>query len=184
MTERVEQQSCIEFCVKLEHSSAQTIQMIQKAAAMGNWWLTVSSWRHASSCSTSHVEFFRETSNHSGDTAPLQPIFGALWLLSFPQTKITFERKEISDHWHNSGKYDGAADGDWENCVRSQGDYFEGDWGVIVLCTMSLLPCIFFDKCLYFSYSMAGYLLDRPCTNTWDIENLGGKFLRMNLLWF
>ena len=24
-------------------------------------------------------------------------------------------------------KYDWAADGDWENCVRSQGAYFEGD---------------------------------------------------------
>ena len=24
--------------------------------------------------------------------------FGALWLLAFPKTKITFERKEISDH--------------------------------------------------------------------------------------
>ena len=37
MTERVEQQICIKFYVKLEHSSAETIQMIQKAEAMGNW---------------------------------------------------------------------------------------------------------------------------------------------------
>ena len=37
MTERVEQQICIKFCIKLEHSSAETIQMIQKATAMGNW---------------------------------------------------------------------------------------------------------------------------------------------------
>ena len=37
MTERVEQQICIKFYVKLEQSSAETIQMIQKAAAMGNW---------------------------------------------------------------------------------------------------------------------------------------------------
>ena len=37
MTERIEQQIYIKFCVKLEHSSAETIQMIQKAAAMGNW---------------------------------------------------------------------------------------------------------------------------------------------------
>ena len=36
MTERVEQQICIKFCIKLEHSSVETIQMIQKAAAMGN----------------------------------------------------------------------------------------------------------------------------------------------------
>ena len=31
MTEQVEQQISIKFCVKLEHSSAETIQMIQKA---------------------------------------------------------------------------------------------------------------------------------------------------------
>ena len=36
-------------------------------------------------------------------------------------------------------KCDRAADGDWENCVRSQGAYFEGYWGVIVLCTMFLV---------------------------------------------
>ena len=37
MTERVEQQICNKFCVKLEHSSVETIRMIQKAVAMGNW---------------------------------------------------------------------------------------------------------------------------------------------------
>ena len=26
-----------------------------------------------------------------------------------------------------------------------------------------LVSCIFFNKCLYFSYYVAGYLLDRPC---------------------
>ena len=31
MTEQVEQQICIQFCVKIELSSAETIQMIQKA---------------------------------------------------------------------------------------------------------------------------------------------------------
>ena len=36
MTEQVEQQICIKFCIKLEHSFAETIRMIQKAAAMGN----------------------------------------------------------------------------------------------------------------------------------------------------
>ena len=36
MTERVEQRICIQFCVKLEHSSTETIGMIQKAPAVGN----------------------------------------------------------------------------------------------------------------------------------------------------
>ena len=37
MPKRVEQQICIEFCMKLEHYSEETIWMIQKALAMGNW---------------------------------------------------------------------------------------------------------------------------------------------------
>ena len=40
-------------------------------------------------------EFFAKTSNHPGDSAPLQPRFGALALLAFPKIKITFEREEI-----------------------------------------------------------------------------------------
>ena len=43
MTEWVEQRICIKFCIKLEHSYKDTIQMIQKATAMGNWWLAASS---------------------------------------------------------------------------------------------------------------------------------------------
>ena len=142
---------CIQFCIKLEHSSMETIRMIQKFAAMGNWWFTTSSWQCAHSCITSHAEVFGKTSNHPGDSAPLQPRFGTLPLLAFPKTKTAFEREEISDHRWNSGKYNRAADGNWENCVRSQGAYSEGGWGVIVLCTMFLMSCIFFYKCLYFS---------------------------------
>ena len=48
--------------------------------------------------------------------SPLQPRFGALWLLAFPQTIITFEREEISDHRWDSGKYDQAADRLGELC--------------------------------------------------------------------
>ena len=43
---------------------------------------------------------------------PLQDRFGALWLLAFPKTKITCEKEEISDHRWDSGKCNGAADGD------------------------------------------------------------------------
>ena len=31
MTEQVDQRICIKFCIKLDHSSTETIQMIQKA---------------------------------------------------------------------------------------------------------------------------------------------------------
>ena len=85
------------------------------------------------------MQFFGEISNHPRDSAPLQPRFGTLWLLAFPKTKITFEREEISQHQWDSGKFNGAANCDWQNCVRSQGAYFEGDWAIIVLCAMFLV---------------------------------------------
>ena len=106
---------------------------------MGNWWVAALAQYRACSCITSHAEYFGKMSNHPGDSIPLQSRYVTLQFLAFPKTKIAFEREEISVHWWDSGKYDGAAEGNWENCVRSQGAYFEGDWGVIVLCTMFLV---------------------------------------------
>ena len=131
---------------------------------MGNWWLAASSWQCACSRITYCAEFFGKTSNHPGDSASWEPRFGAVWLLA--KTKITFEREEISDCWWDSGKYDRAADGDWENCVRSQGSYFEGDWGIIFLCTMFLVSfsinvSIFHSSWLATFWSNLVYLLSR-----------------------
>ena len=123
------------------------IWMIQKAAAMGNWWLAASSQQHARSCITSCAEIFGETANHSDILAPLQPRFGALRLLAFPKTKITFEREEISDPQWDLGKYDGAAEGDWENCVRSPKRCLL--WSELRHhCPVYNVSCIFFNKCL------------------------------------
>ena len=150
VTKQVEQQIYVRFCVKFEHSSLETIRMIQKAAPMGKWWLTISSRQCTSSCITFWAEVFGQTSNHPGDSAPLQPRFGALRLLDLPQTKTTFVREEISDHQWDSGKCDGTADGDWENCVRSQDTYFEGDWGVILLYTVSCILYLLQKLSLFF----------------------------------
>ena len=143
-----------QILVRFNHSSTETIRMIQKAAAMGTWWLAALSWQHAPSCITSSAEFFGKTLNHSGDLAPYSSDLVPCQLLAFPKTE------EISDHWWDSGKYNGTADGNWENCVRSQGAYLEGDWGVLVLWTMFLVSS---PINVYFSYHMAGYFLDRPC---------------------
>ena len=105
--------------------------------ATGDWQL----YHHNEPTRASHFMQSFLAKHHPGDSAPLQPSFGALQLLAFPQTKITFESEEISDHWWDSGKYDGTADGNWKNCVRFKGAYFEGDWGVIVLCAMFLISC-------------------------------------------
>ena len=97
-TEDTQHQIYIRFCIRLEHSSADTVQMIQKAAAMCNQGLATSSRQRTGSRIMSCAEFFGETSNHASDSAPLHVRFGALQLLAFLKTKITFEREEISDH--------------------------------------------------------------------------------------
>ena len=101
------EQHQILLCLQLEHFSKETVWVIQKAAAMGNWWLAASSQQHACSCIMSRAEFLGETSNYPGDSAPLQPRFGTLQLLAFPKTKITFETEEILGHRWDSRKYEG-----------------------------------------------------------------------------
>ena len=148
MTERVEQWICIKFCVKLEHSSKETTQIIQKAAAMDNWWLAASSRQHAHSCIKSPADFFLAKHQiiqvtqprYSPDLVPCN-----FWL--FPKLNMhrLWKRRDFRPSVR-LGKYDEEAGGDWENCVRFQGAYFEGDWGIIVLCTMFLVFCIFFNN--------------------------------------
>ena len=100
MTEWVEQQICIEFCIKLEHSSTETIQMIQKAVAMGNWWLAASSQQRTHSCITTCAEFFGETSNHPGDSAPYSPDRAPcdFWLLPKLKPPLKGKRFQTVDH--------------------------------------------------------------------------------------
>ena len=86
-----------------------------------------------------------------------------LWI--FPKLK-SFEMEEVSDPQRDSGKYDRADDGNWENCVRAQGACLqETEMLCPCCCPVILVPCVFFSKCLYFSYSVAGYLLHRPGTH-------------------
>ena len=170
MTEGEEQWICIKFCVKLEHSSVETIWMIQKVTAMGSWWLAASS-QHPHSCVTSPAEFLVKHLVNQVTQFPYSPDLVSCKFWLFSRTKITFEREDISGHRWDSGKYDKAADDNsnkgfcrvfWtveemlKELYEIQGAYFEGNWGVIVLCTMFLVSCIFFNKCLYFSYVMAG----------------------------
>ena len=99
---------------------------------MGHWWLAASSLQYAHSCKKSPAEFFGKTSNHPGDLVPRQPTFGALWLMASPKTKITFERKEISDRQWNSIKYHRTADGNSNkefNSVLSSGRDARTVWG-------------------------------------------------------
>ena len=159
MTEWVEQTICITFCVKLKHPPQKLSGWFRKLQlqATGDWQLHHDNTPARASCLmqsflTKHQITQMTQLCFSPDMAPWQ-------LLAFAKTRITFEREEISNHWWDSGKYDGAAVGEWEKCVRSQGAYFEGDWGIIVLCTMFLVSS---SINIYFSYYTAGYFLNRP----------------------
>ena len=72
-----------------------------------------------------------ETSNHPGDSAPVQTRFGALWLLAFLKTKITFEREKISDHWWDSEKPHETADGDSKKRFCSVLKSGKDTWGTV-----------------------------------------------------
>ena len=149
MTDRVDQQICITFCVKLEHSSTEIMWWFRRPH-----WRATGDWQFHHSNTPAHASrlmqsFFGQTSNHSGNSVPLQFRFGTLQLLAFPKLKSPLKGRDFRWQW-DSGKYDGAADGDWENCVRSQGAYFEGNWGIIILSKMFLVSSVFFTKCLYF----------------------------------
>ena len=73
----------------------ETIQMTQKTAALGNRWLAASSQQCTHSCITSCAQCFGKTSNHPGDSAPLQLRSGALNFWLFPRLKSSLKRKRF-----------------------------------------------------------------------------------------
>ena len=185
MTEQVEQWIFITFCVKLEHSFVETIQMIQKATAMGSWWLAASSQQCAHSCINLVQSIWWNIKPPSWLSIPYSPDLMPcdFWLFqnwNHLWKGIDFKplmrfRKIWQSSWWRLG----------ELCEVPK-CYSEGDWGIIVLCTMFLVSCIFFNKCFYFSYFMAGYLLDRPHTVVNILMSLNffiymSIYLKMNL---
>ena len=159
MTERTEQQICIKFCIKLEHSSAETMWIIQKVAAVGNM---IGSFLMTMSCSciTSLTEFFWQNIKSSRWLSPL-PDLVPCQLLTFPKTKIIFKGKRVQ-----------TVDEIQENMMGQLMAIGRTVWGPKVPtlkgteASLFYVQCFWylvsFNKCLYFSYYMAGHLLDRP----------------------
>ena len=91
MTEQVEQWICIKFCIKLEHSSMENFWMI-KGCRYGQlviWQLRHYNMPAHASCL---VQSFLVKHQIIQVTQPPSRLD-----LAFLQTKITFEREEISD---------------------------------------------------------------------------------------
>ena len=145
MTEQVEQQTFIKFCIKLEHSSEETIQMIQKAAAVGNCWLAASPQQCVCSCRVFwwNIKSPRWLSPHySPDLVPWD-----FWL--FPKLKSPLKGKRfqtISEIQENMMGQLMAIRTVWGPKVPT----LKGNWGILVPCTMFLISYIFFSKCLLF----------------------------------
>ena len=142
---------------------------------MGNWWLAASS-QHIHSCITSGAEFLAKHQitqmtqlHYSPDLVPCKfwfflklksPLKGKKFQIinqiqknRMGQLMVipTKDFAECFEQWKRC----------WENSVRSQGAYFERDRSIIVLCTLFLVSCVFFNNCVYFSRYVAGYFLDR-----------------------
>ena len=174
MTQWVEQQICIKFCVKLEHSSMETIERTQKATAVGNWWLAASSWQCTRSCITSRAQFFGETWHPPGDSAPYSPDLVSCDFWLFPKLKSPLKGKRFQ-----------TVDEIQENMMEQLMATGRTVWGPKVRAlkrtevSLSCVQCsyIFLNKCLHFPYYMAGYILDRPCINIRKIQFLPLRIL-------
>ena len=146
MPEQVQQWICIKFCIKLEHSSVGTIQIIQKLWALDDWQLHHDNVpAHASHLMQSFLAKHQITQL----TQPAYSTDLALrdfWL--FPKLKSPLKGKfQTGDEIQENTMGQLMA---IRKTVRSQGAYFEGDWGIIILCARFLVSCIFFNKCLFF----------------------------------
>ena len=151
MTEQIQQWICIKFCIKLEHSLGNYLNGSEGHSygqlVTSYFITTILPLTHHVFC---RVFFVKHQITQVTQLPSPQSRFGTLELPVFPKTRITFESKEISDCRWDSGKYDGAADGDWENCVRSQGAYFEGNYVQCFLyfISSSISVSIFHITCL------------------------------------
>ena len=159
MTEWVEQRICIRFCIKLECSSAEIIWMTHKAAAMSNWWLAASSWQcpcplmHHISCR----DFWWDIKSPRW-LSPLHSRFGDLQLLAFSKTKKTYNGKRFQTIDEIQENTTGQLMETGELCQVPRCLLRRGQRHHCPMCNVS---CIFFNECLYFSYYMTGYFLDR-----------------------
>ena len=96
MAEWAEQWICTKFCIKLDHSSMETIQMIQKAAAMGNWWLAaVSTRQHACLYIISPAEVFGENEITQVTQLPYSPDLVPCCFWLFPKLKSPLKGKRF-----------------------------------------------------------------------------------------
>ena len=142
MTERVEQQICIKFCIKLEQSSAGNSSNDSGGCSYGQ--LVIGSFIRTMHSLMHHVcaEFFHKTSNHPVDSVPNSQDLAPCYFWLFPKLKSPLKEKrfqpmdEIQETrtgqqmtilTTNFAECFEQQKRRWENCMRSPGAYFKGD---------------------------------------------------------
>ena len=113
---------------------------------------------------------------HPGDSAPLQPTFGALWLLAFPKSKITFEREETVDEIqeNTTGQLMAIGRTVWSPKVPTlKGTEVSLDWGV---------QCFlyFVSSLIKVSFILHGWI---PFGQTWYVNISAGYVSRSYWIW-
>ena len=145
--------------------------------ATGDWQLQHDNKHTQASCLMQFL--FCETSNHPGDSAPLQPRFGALWVLAVPKTKITFEGKRFQTTRELQ-----------ENTTGQLIMTGRTVWGPKVPtleeteASLSYVQCFLYllQMSLFFPFYVAGYFLDRPHISGSSINLVYGHLIYKSLL--
>ena len=148
-----------QICIKLEYFSAETVWMTWKAAAISNWWLTVSSPQHTCSCIASGAEFFdlkhkitQVTQPHySSDLVPCD-----FWLFSKLKSLLKGKRfQTVSVIQENMmGQLIAIGRTVWGPKVPCLKGTEASSSCTVLLVSSSINVC--------FLYCMFGYFLDRP----------------------
>ena len=127
--------------------------------ATGDWQLHHNNVPAHTPC---HMQIFGETSNHPGDSAPLTAHLWCPAIFGFFQNYNHFCKGRDFRPLMRFRKI-------WQGSWWWLGELCEVPryllWrGLRCHCLMYSVSCIFFNKCLYFSYYVTGYFLDRPLT--------------------
>lgn len=113
MSEIVEQWIFIKFCIRLENSSAETIQVIQKPLRDDAMSITQLHHDNVPTHESCPMQSFLVKHEITQVTQPFySPYLAPCYFSAFPKTKIIFKREVILDRQWVSGKQDEAVDGD------------------------------------------------------------------------
>ena len=132
MTEQIEQQICIRFCIKLKHSSMETIQMIQKAF-------------RADAMSAAQIKLWHKCFKDGWESVESDSCSGRS-TTSRTAENVEHVRAAINKDWWLTVWEPEADLWGFQNLLGELCEvpraHFEGHWGIIVLCTMFLVSLI------------------------------------------